>query len=313
MPAVMRLSVVTVNWNSRDDLIACLESLVAQTHRDLEVIVVDNASQDGSVEVVRERFPQFTVLPQTSNLGFAEGCNVGIAACTGSWIALLNNDAVADPRWAEALVHAADRVPQSCGMLQSLMLYQRTPPKVNSTGIELTRGGSGRDRGEGADPPAPGGALEPILCPTGGAAAYRRSMLDAIKLSTGYFDATHFCYYEDLDLGWRAQLCGYDARYVPESLVHHKYHGSTVRRGSKWLTQMSVTNRARTLLKNASWPFLLYTAIGLADGFRRLWWECGRAALPQYFEAIRLSVRLRREVEEKRCQSRRAVESRWIV
>ncbi|HEX2673485.1 MAG TPA: glycosyltransferase family 2 protein, partial [Polyangiaceae bacterium] len=122
----MRLSVVTINWNSRDDLTACLESLVAQTYQDLEVIVVDNASQDGSVELVRQRFPQFTVLPQTANLGFAEGCNVGIAACTGSWIALLNNDAVADPRWAEALVLAANRVPENCGMLQSLMLYQRT-------------------------------------------------------------------------------------------------------------------------------------------------------------------------------------------
>jgi len=308
----MRLSVVTVNWNSREDLAACLESLVTQSHQDLEVIVIDNASEDGSVELVRGRFPQFIVLPQASNLGFAEGCNVGIAAATGSWIALLNNDAVADSRWAEALVLAANRVPESCGMLQSLMLYQRTPPKVNSTGIELSWSGSGRDRGEGTEPPPTGSPWEPILCPTGGAAAYRRTMLDAIKLSTGYFDAPHFCYYEDLDLGWRARLCGYDALYVPESIVHHKYHGSTARRSSQWLTQMSVTNRARTLLKNASWPFLLRAAFALADGFRRLWWECGRAALPQYFEALRQSMRLRDEVEQKRSLSRRAVERRWI-
>jgi GT2 family glycosyltransferase len=309
----MRLSVITVNWNSREDLAACLESLVLQSHQELEVIVVDNASEDGSVELVRSRFPQFKLLPQTTNLGFAQGCNVGIAAASGSWIALLNNDAVADRLWAETLVRAASRVPESCGMLQCLMLYQRTPPKVNSTGIELTRGGSGRDRGEGADPPAAGSPWEPILCPTGGAAAYRRTMLDAIKLSTGYFDAPHFCYYEDLDLGWRARLCGYDALYVPESIVHHKYHGSTERRSSQWLVQMSVTNRARTLLKNASWPFLLRTALGLADGLRKLWWVCGRAALPQYFEAVRLSMQLRAEVEKKRSLSRRAVERRWVA
>src|SRR5438046_190155 len=113
------LSVVTVNWNSRDDLEACLASLSAQTYADLEVLIVDNASVDGSLEMVRTRFPEFVLLEQNRNLGFAEGCNVGIARATGSWVALLNNDAVADPGWAETLVAAAHDVPESCGMLQS--------------------------------------------------------------------------------------------------------------------------------------------------------------------------------------------------
>jgi GT2 family glycosyltransferase len=307
----MPLSVVTVNWNSREDLAACLESLVAQTHQDLEVIIIDNASEDGSVAMVQSRFPQFTLLPQTTNLGFAEGCNVGIAHASGDWIALLNNDAVADPHWAEALVAAAARVPESCGMLQSLMLFQQTPPTVNSTGIKLTKSGGGRDRSEGDEPPAAGSPWEPIFCPTGGAAAYRRSMLDAIKLPTGYFDAPHFCYYEDMDLGWRARLYGYDALYIPESIVHHKYHGSTARRSTEWHTQVTVTNRARTLLKNASWPLLLRTAYALSKEFRRLWSVCGREALPQYFQAVRQSLELRSLVEHKRTLERRAIERRW--
>jgi GT2 family glycosyltransferase len=309
----MLLSVVTVNWNSRDDLAACLASLEQQSHGDLEVLVVDNGSTDGSVELVRSRFPQFTVLPQGSNLGFAEACNIGIAQSTGSWVALLNNDAVADARWAEALVLAATQAPASCGMLQSLMLFARTPATVNSTGIDLTLGGGGRDRGEGEPPPASRSAPEPVFCPCGGAAAYRRSMLDALKLSTGFFDGPHFCYFEDLDLGWRARLSGYDALYLPDSVVHHKYHASTSRRSVAWHTQVTVINRLRTLLKNASWEFLLKTFPVTWREFFRLWKVCGSATLPGYFEAISASLRLRREVERTRRRDRRAVERHWAV
>src|SRR5450432_547613 len=98
----MRLSVVIVNWNSQDDLAQCLESMRTQTHQDLEVIIVDNGSKDGSVAMVRERFGEFTLLDEGENLGFAEGCNRGIAAASGEWVAMLNNDAVAEPQWAEA-------------------------------------------------------------------------------------------------------------------------------------------------------------------------------------------------------------------
>jgi GT2 family glycosyltransferase len=309
----MRLSVVTVNWNSCDDLAACLASLEGQSYRDVEVIVVDNGSTDGSVEMVRNRFSQFTLLPQASNLGFAEACNIGIAASSGPWVALLNNDAIADPRWAERLMVAAEGAHESCGMLQSLMLFMSQPPKVNSTGIVLTRIGGGKDRGEGDEPPSAGAEVEPIFCPCGGAAAYRRSMLEAVKLSTGYLDAEHFCYYEDLDLGWRARLQGYEAIYVPDSLVHHKYHGSTSRRSSEWHTQVTVTNRVRTLLKNASGPFLLTTLWRSLKELVHMWRVCGSTALPSYFEALAHSLRLRGEVESRRRRPRRAVERHWVI
>src|SRR5579862_1453977 len=99
----MRLSVVVVNWNSRDDLDACLRSVAAQTHADVEIIVVDNGSDDGSGAMVRERFPGTILIEAGRNLGFAEGCNRGIRASSGEWIALLNNDAVADADWAASL------------------------------------------------------------------------------------------------------------------------------------------------------------------------------------------------------------------
>jgi hypothetical protein len=308
----MLLSVVTVNWNSRDDLAACLASLVAQTHTELEVLVVDNGSVDGSGELVRQRFPQFTLLEQGVNLGFAEGCNVAIARAAGSWVALLNNDAIAEPDWAKTLVSAAERVPTTCGMLQSLMIFQRIPPTVNSTGIGLTRRGTGRDRDEGSEVPDPGTPWQAVFCPTGGAAAYRKSMLDEIKLSTGYFDPDHFCYYEDLDLGWRARLAGYDALYIPESVVHHKYHGSTARRSRAWLVRLSTINRVRTLLKNGSGAFIARTLLTTWWQLLRLPFVAGPSALLGYWSAVRGSLKLRAEVETTRRIGRESLEKRWV-
>lgn len=308
----MLLSVVTVNWNSRDDLAACLASLAAQTHTELEVLIVDNGSSDGSAEMVRQCFPRFILLEEPVNWGFAEGCNLGIARSTGPWVALLNNDAVADPAWAETLVAAAERAPLTCGMLQSLMVFQRSPPTVNSTGIGLTRQGTGFDRGEGGQVPDSRTASEPIFCPTAGAAAYRRSMLNEIALSNGYFDASHFCYYEDMDLGWRARLAGYDALYIPESVVHHKYHGSTARRGRAWLVRLVTINRVRTLLKNASAAFIFRTAFNLLRELLRLPFVCGPTAVLSYAAAVREGLKLRGEVEVIRRVERELVEKRWV-
>lgn len=308
----MRLSVVIVNWNSREDLEGCLLSLREQTHRDLEVIVVDNGSKDGSAEMVRESFPEVVLLAENENLGFAEGCNRGIEKSTGEWVAMLNNDTVADPNWAGALVEAAERCPPRCGMLQSLMLYRHRDGRVNSTGIELTRSGGGRDRDEGKPKPS-SDAIEEIFCPTAGAAAYRRSMLEEIRLPTGYFDRDHFMYFEDMDLGWRARLAGWSALYVPQSIVHHTWHGSSKRHGRAWLVVISRTNRIRTLLKNASLPFLLRTSPKTAYEIAELLFHGRAKAGADLIKALRDSVLVRNEVNRMAKENRRHIEERWVV
>ena len=307
----MKLAVVVVNWNSRADLRACLESLRAGTHQDLELVVVDNGSADGSVELVRERFPEVVLIAAGENLGFAEGCNRGIEASTAPWVAMLNNDAVAEPRWAEALVAAAERAPPDCGMLQSVMLFLERPGVVNSTGIELLRNGRGRDRAEGLRHDQVAAPVE-IFCPTAGAAAYRRSMLEEVKLGAGYFDRHHFMYYEDLDLGWRARLGGWTAWLVPDAVVHHRWHGSADRHGRAWLRVIARTNRVRTLLKNGSPRFLLTSALAtLLDVAVVLQSGGGDGAL-RLLEAARASVRQRREVAALARLPRELVEERWV-
>ena len=306
----MRLSVVIVNWNSRGDLLACLGSLARQTHRDLEIIVVDNGSNDGSVAAVRDRYPSALVLEESSNLGFAEGCNRGIVASHGEWVALLNNDTVADEQWAERLVAAVESAPPHCGMLQSVLLFMDRPSEINSTGIVLTTWGSGNDRREGERVDEL--CEEEIFCPTAGACAYRRSMLEEIKLPVGYFDRDHFMYFEDLDLGWRARLAGWTAQLVPESIVHHKYQASAVRHGQRWMTVLSHRNRLRTLIKNASAGFLAHTMPRTVEEILRLFRYEGVRTIVPLARLLLESTRQRRVVTALARGSRHGVEERWV-
>ena len=307
----MRLSVIVVNWNLQEELIACLDSLRLQTHEDLEVIVVDNGSHDGSAELVRSAYPEFTLLAESENLGFAEGCNRGIGLATGDWVAMLNNDAVADPDWAAALMRAAAAGSERLGMLQSLMLFKQRPDTINSTGIELSKNGGGRDRQEGLQRQVTHG-VEEIFCCSAGAAAYRRTMLEQIKLQSGYFDRTHFMYSEDLDLGWRARLSGWSASYVPDSVVFHRYHGSSERHGRAWLKAISRTNRIRTLLKNASWPLLAKLSLNLFGAGLEVLWYAKASGPASLYRALTTGITARKEVTLLSTVGRRQVEAQWL-
>ena len=306
----MLLSVVVVNWNSCSDLERCLRSLEAQTHHELETIVVDNGSTDGSSDMVRRAFPNVLLLAQDDNLGFGEACNVGILASHGEWVCMLNNDGTAEPEWAAAIARAAQTAGERCGMLMSLMLYSSRPGVVNSTGVVLKRNGGGADRlGECAVADAT--ATEEIFCPSAGACAYRRTMLDEIKLEVGYFDSRHFMYYEDTDLGWRARLAGWSAMYVPGSVMHHVWHGSSHRHGGAWLQRMSATNHLRTVLKNGSWQMMLHATPRSVVAIAKMLWNDGPRGVLTLRTAARESLAARVEVERLRVEDRRAVERRW--
>jgi len=217
------VSVIVVNWNGLAYLPECLDSLAAQSYAALEVLVVENGSTDGSVEYLRgQRAGRLRLVENPSNLGFAGGNNLGIRASKGAYLALLNNDAVADPRWIEALVAAAETDP-GVGMCASRIYVWRQPGLLDSAGLLVSGDGIGRGRGR----------LEPdgeryekeadVLLPSACAALYRRSMLDEI----GLFDEDFFAYCEDTDLGLRARIAGWRCRYVPGAVVRHHYSGST--------------------------------------------------------------------------------------
>ena len=305
------VSVVIVNWNSRDDLAACLGALGAQTDLDFETIVVDNGSTDGSQGMVRERFAHVTLVELPQNVGFAEGCNRGIAAASRAWIATLNNDADAEPSWIAELRAAARDGGPRVGMLQSRIVLKQKRNRANSTGLVLFADGCAEDR-HYDQPIRDDDVVEEIFCASAGAALYRREMLDQVRLESGFFDRSYFMYVEDVDLGWRARLAGWSSLYVPTAVVHHAFQGSSRRHGRHFVALQCKKNRLRTLVKNGSIRFLATTMprtlFDVAEAF--IW--IGPRALPQFVAAAVDAAKQRAFVTRLATIERRAVELRWV-
>ncbi len=237
-------TVIIPNWNGRHLLGPCLEALAAQTDQDHEVVLVDNGSQDGSVEWVCAHFPTVRVLANASNLGFAAAVNQGIRASASRYVVTLNNDTEADPGWLAALVAAAAS-DLTVGMCASKMLFADRPHLINSAGICIDKAGIAWDRrgGEPDDPTE--SAWVEVLGPCGGAALYRRAMLDEI----GMFDEAFFAYLEDVDLAWRARQAGWRCLFVPCARLLHR-HSATGREGSPFKSFQLGRNKVWLLLKN---------------------------------------------------------------
>lgn len=215
-----RVSVIIPNWNGAQLLPTCLRSLAAQTLREFEVIVVDNASSDDSRALLAREFPEVYVLALEENLGFAGAVNAGIRAARGMVIVLLNNDTEAEPTWLEELVRALEANPRA-GMAASKLRLFDARDRLHSAGdffgvdgLPGNRGVWEVDRGQYDDPCAP----PPLFGACGGAAAYRRALFALI----GLFDEDLRFSCEDVDLNWRARLAGFECAFAPKAIVYHR-------------------------------------------------------------------------------------------
>lgn len=211
-----RASVIIPNWNGLRYLRPCLASLETQTYPSFEVIVVDNASSDDSVETVRREFPKVRLLVLTHNGGYSGGCNAGMREARGEIIVFLNNDIEAEPTWMEALIDALDRHPDAGSAASRIMLYDR-PNHIHSAGDTYGLDGLPESRGVWQPYGPPYDRECYVFGGCGGALAYRRSTLDEI----GLFEEAFFMYCEDVDLNWRAQLAGFRCIYTPDAVVRH--------------------------------------------------------------------------------------------
>jgi GT2 family glycosyltransferase len=210
----VRADVVVVTWRGRDVLASCLEHLAAQTepHR---VIVVDNASRDGTAELVRERFPDATYVELPENRGFGAAVNAGVAAGDGDAVVLVNNDVDVDPGFLAALL-APLRADVHIGMVAGMTLMPGRE-RVDAFGIELDAGLSAYNRVRHA-PLADSGAAAGVLAgPSGGAAAYRRAAFEQVA----GFDETLVAYGEDVDLALRLRAAGWRAAQAPDARGVH--------------------------------------------------------------------------------------------
>jgi GT2 family glycosyltransferase len=220
---MVKATVVIPNWNGRHWLKGCFEALKDQDFDDFEVLMVDDASTDGSVGYVQDHYPEVNVIRRTEQGGFAKTVNEGIRAASGEYIALLNNDTLPSPSWLGELVRTMDRMPPGVGSLASSMRQMDDPERFDSAGDILTWYGQALKRGNNR-PVSECDCSGEILAACAGAALYRREFLDA----TGGFDEEFGSYLEDVDLGLRGRLSGYGCRFAPTAVVLHKGHGSAL-------------------------------------------------------------------------------------
>jgi GT2 family glycosyltransferase len=231
-----------------------LRSLERQTlPGGFNVVVVDNGSDDGSVEMLEAEYSKstafrLTVLRNYENRGFCAANNQAIAACKSEFVALLNNDAEAEPEWLAALASAFRS--GDVGMAASKILVYEDPGRIDKAGHLIFPDGQNRGRGCGERDRGQYDDVEEVLWPDGCAAMYRRTMLDQI----GLFDEDFFAYADDAELGLRGRIAGWKCLYIPSAVVRH-HRGATL--GLRSTRRLELIERNRVLLAAKLFPWSL--------------------------------------------------------
>jgi len=297
----LKIAVVIVNWNAGDLLRRCLESVAAQERRPDRVVVVDNASSDGSLEAALRLHPRVEAIRLESNTGFAAANNLALRACDDcDLVALLNPDAFAAPSWLARLAETAERHPEHASFASRILLAH-DDRLLDGAGDVYHVSGLVWRAGHGTPAPASEAPRE-VFSPCAAAALYRR---DAV-LDAGGFDERYFCYLEDVDLGFRLRLRGHRCLYVPAAVVRHVGSGTTAR-GSDFATFHGHRNLVWTFVKDMPASLLVrylpqhlllnalsvawYVARGRARVILRAKWRALRSLRPMLAERRRLQAR----------------------
>lgn len=297
-----RVHLTIVAWNSLRYLPELLRSVEAQTFRDFQALVVDNASSDGTEAYVRGHHPGVAYLRNARNLGFAAAHNQGIRYAMARWgedvrpmryVLVANPDVILAPDFLERLVAAADAHPEA-GSLGGKLLrasVERLEDEdvretvksdlIDSTGLRPRRGRSVADRGAGEMDQGQYDGDTDVFGVSGALALYRASALEDAKAGEEYFDADFFAYKEDVDLAWRLRLLGWGARYVPEARAHHHRGLGGTENVSLWKRFLARRGRSRVRSFHSArnhWWMLFKDELALNGLLALPWIACREAA-----------------------------------
>lgn len=259
------VAVIIVNYNSGAMLQRCLSAVRKQERAPDRVIVVDNASGDGSLEGARSAFPDIEFLQLDSNAGFAAANNRGLEQCRDcQWVALLNPDAFPEPGWLKALMKAAAELPEA-GSFASCLVMDDDDSRLDGIGDAYHVSGLVWRIGHGRPRPVDQKRHE-VFAACAAAAMYRTEALTDI----GGFDESYFCYNEDVDVGFRLRLKGLRCWYVPEAVARHVGSAVTGRHsdfslyyGHRNLVWTWFKNMPAGLLARFLWQHLLLNIVSL--------------------------------------------------
>lgn len=304
----MRPAIYIPNYNGERRLPRVLRSLRAQT-RPVDVVLVDNGSGDGSLELVRRDFPEVAVVALGENLGFGRALNRAVAERPADPLILLNNDVECEPRFVEALLDGLD---ESVQTVAGVLVQERAPDRIDSAGVVADRTLMGFDYLHGEPLSAAASAADP-LGPTGGAALYRHAAFEA----AGGFDERIFLYYEDLDLALRMAAAGGRCRLAPDARALHAYSASLgAKSGEKYrqtgwsrgymLRRYGVMSEARPALRTLACETAICAGQLLADRTaqglkgRLRGWRDGAGLQPRHIAAPLLEISVREALALRR-------------
>lgn len=221
------LSLVIINYNNKAYLKRCIDSILAQSYKNIEIIFIDNQSKDGSYEYMKEEYPALDILliKNEVNNGYAGAANQGIKLSKGEFVMILNPDIVMEPDFLDKMLSFI-KVDEKIGALSGKLLkYDFINDKklnyIDSAGIVMFKSSRCIDRGQNEEDLGQYDKIEQVFGVCGAAPLYRRSALEDIKICDEYFDEDFFAYKEDIDLSWRLNLIGYKNMYYPEAVAYH--------------------------------------------------------------------------------------------
>ena len=280
-------TIIIPNYNGLKFLDECIRSLKAQTYSNFRILVVDNGSQDGSAEWLREKNIDTIFLEK--NTGFSGAVNVGIRESHTPYVILLNNDVRADEYFVAELVRAIGQSDKIFSV-SSRMIQMYHPDLLDDAGDMYSILGWAYQRGVGQRLNC---CRRPcrVFSACAGAAIYRREVFDEI----GYFDEMHFAYLEDMDVGYRARIAGYDNVYCPEAIVWHVGSGTSGSKYNPFKVKLAARNNVYLYYKNMPAPQLIINAVPIAAGtflkylfFRKMGYE------KEYLEGLKEGIRTMR-------------------
>lgn len=288
-------TVIIPNYNGLGFMDDCIRALEAQTYRNFRTLVVDNGSTDGSVEWLKEHRIETIFLGE--NTGFSGAVNTGIRASDTPYVILLNNDTRVDEYFVAELVKAIGRS-EKIFSVSSRMLQMYHPELVDDAGDMYSLLGWGFQRGVGQ---SAGGYKKAcrVFSACAGAAIYRREVFEKI----GYFDEKHFAYLEDMDVGYRARIAGYDNLYWPAAVVYHVGSGTSGSKYNSFKVKLAARNNVYLNYKNMPFPQLFINAVPIAAGIFLKWVFFKKIGYEKdYSEGLKEGIRTARTCNKVRFQ-----------
>ncbi|WP_099190552.1 glycosyltransferase family 2 protein [Tepidibacter mesophilus] len=254
----MKISIVIPNYNGKNYLKECLNSLLKQSFDKFEIIIIDNDSKDGSIEYLKDNYKNIIVKKLKKNYGFSKAVNEGIKISKGEYVVLLNNDTEVDEYWLENL-YGCIKNDKNIFSVSSKMIQYYNKNLIDDAGDEYTLLGWTLKTGDGKSANKYDKKRE-IFSSCAGAAIYRKKIFDEI----GYFDENFFAYMEDVDMGYRSKIYGYKNIYCPDAIVYHIGSGTTGSRYNEFKVKLSARNNIYVPYKNIpvlqliiNFPFLI--------------------------------------------------------